>query len=129
MSIFSINNFQAHLVQPFSSSSRPQPLMSVDTSAVMEKCEARRVVEREQWRASCRGGRGQVVGREVESNYSSTYMEVKAGSGRGLGGVRAIGEGRQLMGWRGGREVSVLCVLFCIHPECCSLRVPMKICP
>ena len=59
------------------------------------------------------GGRGQVVGREVESNYSSTYMEVKAGSGRGLGGVRAIGEGRQLMGWRGGREVSVLYVLFC----------------
>ena len=97
--------------------------MTVDTLAVMEECETRRAVEREQWRASCRGGR------EVESNYSSTYMEVKAGSGRGLGGVRAIGEGRQLMGWRGGREVSVLYVLFCIHLECCSLRVPMKICP
>ena len=81
--------------------------MNVDTSAVMEECESRRAAEREQWRESCRGGRGQIVGREMESTYSSSYMEVKAGPGRGQGGVGAMGEGRQLLEWRGGRDLSV----------------------
>ena len=75
--------------------------MSVDTTGVMEECEGRRQREREQWRASCRGGRKGSVRREVESSsYSSSYTEVVAAGGRENEDQRAV-EGRQLTQWRG----------------------------
>ena len=94
---------------PISTSSKPQPLMSVDTTGVQEECKSRRQREREVWRASCRGGHSQgTVRREMEtSTYSSSYTEVMAVGGRDHGGNGA-GEGRHSLEWRGGDEVSVL---------------------
>ena len=89
------------------SSSKPQPLMSVDTSGVKEECESRRQIEREIWRARCRGGWDQSVRRELETtSYSSSYTEVVAGRVQGGIGAGAVGEGRQCLQWRGRREVS-----------------------
>ena len=79
--------------------------MSLDTSAVKEECDNRREQEREMWRARCRGGRGQ-LGIEVEAAQTHSYMEVRAVSGRGQGGIEPIGGGRQYQKWRGGMEVS-----------------------
>ena len=88
--------------------------MSIDTSAVREECEERKEREKAVWRASCEREWDRARGREVEAtSFFSTYTEVVAVSGRGRGGMGAVGEGHQVsaLQWRGGSEVSAFCVV------------------